>query len=319
METQVALCAGHLPYWLIGIIGSKADAVEVKRWLANYLREELQLELSTEKTVITHVDKRARFLGYDIKRWAGERRKRVHTPHGVILKRTCTQHLALLIPRDRVVRFAKKYGRVQDWHGYSRDRLLHLSDLEIMMTFNAEIRGFINYYALASNLTSVGANLLWLTTSSFLRTLADKHRTSLKKEARRLKQGASRYVISIKKENGTTREYVLLSSTKYFERKRITYEHIDQEPNIWKFQSRSELGQRLRAHQCEWCGTHNSPIEIHHIRKLKDVKGKKVWERQMIERRRKTMVLCKQCHVDLHAGRLTESNRVKGKSESRIR
>ena len=313
------LCAGCLLNWLIGVIGSKADARAVRRWLAEYLKEELQLDLSMEKTTITHVDKPARFLGYDIKRWSGERRKRVRTPHGVVLKRTCTQHLALLMPRDRTVRFARKYGRVQDWHGCSRDRLLHLSDLEIMMTFNAEVRGFMNYYALADNLTSIGTNLLWLTTSSFFRTLADKHRSSLKKEARRLKRGASRYVITVEKKNGTTKEHILLSSTKYLKRKRVTYGNVDQEPNTWQYQSRSELGQRLCAHQCEWCGTQQPPIEVHPVRKLKDVKGKKVWERQMIARRRKTMVLCKQCHVDLHAGRLTEANRAKGKLESRIR
>ena len=59
--------------WLIGVIGSKADAVELKRWIETYLREELQLELSAEKTLITNSKQRVRFLGYDLKRWAGER------------------------------------------------------------------------------------------------------------------------------------------------------------------------------------------------------------------------------------------------------
>ena len=38
---------------------------------------------------------------------------------------------------------------------------------------------------------------------------------------------------------------------------------------------------------------------------IKDLQGKTVWERHMIARRRKTLVLCKKCHVDLHAGRLS--------------
>ena len=305
--------------WLIGIIGSKADAQAVKVWLSEYLKVELKLELSPEKTVITHVDDRVRFLGYDIKRWSGERRKKVRTKHGVVIKRTCTQHLALLLPRDKCATFAKKYGRMQGWYGQSRGRLLHLSELEIMMTFNAEIRGFMNFYAMADNLTSVGANILWLTTTSFLRTVADKRKSSLKKVARSMKQAASRYVITLKKENGTVKEYILVSSTKYLERKKVTYGEVDLKPNTWMYQSRSELGQRLRAHQCEWCGTQVGPIEVHHVRKMKDLKGKKVWERQMIERRRKTMVLCKDCHVELHAGKLTEAKKAKGKSESRIR
>ncbi len=139
------------------------------------------------------------------------------------------------------------------------------------------------------------------------------------KVARSMKQGASRYVITFKKEDGSVKEYVLVSSTKYLERKKVTYEKVDQKPNTWMYQNRTELGQRLRAHRCEWCGTQKGPIEVHHVRKMKDLKGKKVWEQQMIARRRKTMVLCKQCHVDLHAGRLTEARKAKGKLESRIR
>ncbi len=59
--------------FLVGVIGTEAEAVELKTWLEHYLRNELQLELSAEKTLITHATKRVRFLGYDIKRWTGKR------------------------------------------------------------------------------------------------------------------------------------------------------------------------------------------------------------------------------------------------------
>jgi transposase len=68
--------------------------------------------------------------------------------------------------------------------------------------------------------------------------------------------------------------------------------------------SRTSLIDRLKAEKCEWCGKVEVSIEIHHIRKLKDLKGKKKWEKLMIARKRKTLALCKKCHVDLHAGRL---------------
>jgi group II intron reverse transcriptase/maturase len=299
--------------FLTGIIGSKADAKALKKWLSTYLKSELQLKLSPEKTLITHVDKRARFLGYDIKRWPSGRIRKVRTQHGVVTKRTCTQHLALLMPRDKWIAFARQYGNPNNWRGRSRTRLLHLSELEILMTYNAEIRGFLGYYAMADNLTSVGSSILWMTTTSFLKTLSDKRKSSLKKVAKRLKQGANRYVITLKGKKNTTKEYVLVSSTKYLERKKVTYEKIDLIPATWQYQSRSELGQRLRAHQCEWCGTQEGPIVVHHVRKLKDLEGKTVWEKQMIERQRKTMVLCKKCHTDLHAGRLSEKTKSQGK------
>src|SRR5215207_11135498 len=52
---------------LLGLAGTKAEAEEIKTELAVFLRDELKLTLSTEKTVITHArTHKARFLGYDI-------------------------------------------------------------------------------------------------------------------------------------------------------------------------------------------------------------------------------------------------------------
>jgi group II intron reverse transcriptase/maturase len=68
--------------FLVGIIGSKEDAEAVKAWLNAYLREELQLELSAEKTLITHAKRRVRFLGYDIKRGDSKRRVKVSKKQG---------------------------------------------------------------------------------------------------------------------------------------------------------------------------------------------------------------------------------------------
>ncbi|MHB8628841.1 MAG: reverse transcriptase domain-containing protein [Aggregatilineales bacterium] len=304
--------------FLIGIIGSKAEAIATKDWLKDYLKTELQLELSAEKTLITNAKKRVRFLSYDIKKWDGERIRKIRTQHGVVTKRTCNQHFALLMPRDKCQAFARDYGNAAQWVGKSRTKLLHLSELEIMMTFNAEIRGFLGYYALADNLTTLASKLLWLTTTSFLRTLADKRKSTLMKVAKSLKRGPNTYVITIQ-HKGETRHYTLLSSTKQLTRKKVTYGHIDVIPQTLMYRSRSELGQRLRAHECEWCGTREGSIEVHHIRKLKDLKGKAVWERQMIERQRKTMVLCQECHDELHAGTLNESKKAKGRLESRTR
>ena len=64
------------------------------------------------------------------------------------------------------------------------------------------------------------------------------------------------------------------------------------------------LIQRLKARKCEWCEAENVDLEVHHIRRLKDLKGKALWERAMIGRRHKTMVLCTACHDLLHAGKL---------------
>jgi group II intron reverse transcriptase/maturase len=52
---------------LLGFTGPKAEAEAIKGRLAAFLRDELALELSAEKTLITHARTRAaRFLGYEI-------------------------------------------------------------------------------------------------------------------------------------------------------------------------------------------------------------------------------------------------------------
>jgi hypothetical protein len=68
---------------------------------------------------------------------------------------------------------------------------------------------------------------------------------------------------------------------------------------IWS--GRSELLQRLLAKQCELCESKDN-IEVHHIRKLADLKGKSPWEKVMAARRRKTLVVCQNCHQQIHSG-----------------
>ncbi len=296
--------------FLVGVIGTEAEAVELKLWLEHYLRDELQLELSAEKTLITHATKRVRFLGYDIKRWAGKRILRFPTNRGSVTRRTGCYQLRLLMPRDKTIAFAKEYGDTTTWRGKHRNDLLNLSEVEILLTYNAEVRGFLNYYALADNLTQEARKVLWLTTSSFFRTLAGKRQSTLKRVAKSLKRGPGRYVITLSVEGKPTKEYELFSSTRQLAKGVINYQQPDLKPNTLKYKSRTELGKRLGAQQCEWCGTKVGSMEVHHVRKLSDLTGKTTWERRMIQRRRKTMVLCVECHDELHAGRLKEKKRM---------
>ncbi len=186
------------------------------------------------------------------------------------------------------------------------------------MTYNAEIRGFLGYYALADNLKAVAANLLWMTTTSFLRTLAGKRKSTLVRVARSLKRGPSEYVVTLQDKQGSVREYRLVSSTKQLLQHTITRNNLDLKPDTYRYMARTELGQRLLANECEWCASREGLMEVHHVRKLADLSGKAMWEQRMIARQRKTMVLCEKCHDDLHAGRLGEAT-TKGRLESRIR
>lgn len=304
---------------LIGIIGTKADALEIKAWLATYLKEQLGLELSDEKTLITHASQRVRFLGYDIRRWKGERRLRFRTTQGVVTKRTSAYQLNLLMPYDKTVAFCKEYGNVIGWRGKRRGKLLNLSELEILMTYNSEVRGFLNYYILADNFSDVGNKVLWLTSSSFFHTLAGKYNTTVKKVSQQHKRGPNRYVVPLRDNTGqVVREYELVSSTRQFDRRYPARAGlaVDQKAMPHKgYQGRTELTRRLLAKQCEWCGNRAGQMEVHHVRKLGNLKGRAIWEQQMIQRQRKTMVLCEECHRQLHAGTLQVSKRTREPSQ----
>ncbi len=52
--------------FLIGVIGSKEDSQRIKEDIKNFLESELKLELSDDKTLITHSQKAAKFLGYEV-------------------------------------------------------------------------------------------------------------------------------------------------------------------------------------------------------------------------------------------------------------
>ena len=83
---------------------------------------------------------------------------------------------------------------------------------------------------------------------------------------------------------------------------------LDEAPFVYQ-NRRTELLTRLLANACELCGS-TDYIEVHHIRKLADLKGKDgrekpPWVKQMATMQRKTLVVCRACHTNIHAGRPT--------------
>lgn len=290
--------------FLIGINGSKRDAEAVQGWLSDFLRDRLKLELSEEKTLITNSKDPVRFLGYDIKRWPTGYARKKQANGRTVIQRVSTHNLALLMPQDKVISFVRRYGNPQGWQGQARPQLFLGSELETLLIHNSELNGFLNYYSLAHNLTAIGDNILYMASTSFFKTLAGKRRSTVKKVAKSLKRGPGDYRVSIRLQNGEQRDYRLLASTRQLKKERIDWSKLDVMSNTVKYFDITELGQRIRAQQCEWCGTTEGSIQVHHIRRLKDLKGKAEWEKVMLARRRKTLVLCLNCHHKLHAGTL---------------
>jgi ribosomal protein L44E len=75
--------------------------------------------------------------------------------------------------------------------------------------------------------------------------------------------------------------------------------------------------------RCELCQAHTD-VEVHHVRRLKDLlPGSRVeqpdWAQQMASRRRKTLIVCRDCHDSIHNGRSTRQDSRNVALESRVR
>ena len=82
---------------------------------------------------------------------------------------------------------------------------------------------------------------------------------------------------------------------------------VDNPPRTFKYTSGSELLKRMDANTCEYCEREGGYFEVHHVRKLADIKeGTQPWEKLMIARKRQTLVLCVDCHHKLTHGKLPD-------------
>ena len=294
--------------FLIGVIGSKADAKQVKIDGGRFIREQLHLELSQEKTLITHGTDFAQFLSFQIT--TSKEQNSTRTKAGYV-KRSYTGRIKLYVPKEKwlkrllsygalKIHYDKDNGNKEIWEPVCRSSLRNLDDLEILNQYNAEIRGLYNYYRIAHNATVLN-NFLYVMKYSMYKTFAGKYRTSMQKIIRKYTRGKD-FVVTYQSKSGE-------KSVVFYNQGMRRDTHVDAtNPDIIgranENRSYTSLVQRLKGGQCEWCGATDVEIEIHHIRKLKDLSGKAEWERHMIARRRKTMALCHNCHVKLHAGKL---------------
>jgi len=294
---------------LIGFAGPKAEAEEIKQQLARFLREELKLELSREKTLITHARTgAARFLGYEItvqrndrraERKRGSRRKRrstngtvaLHVPQDVI-KAKCAPYLA----RGKPARQPSMY---------------HLDDYTLVNIYGARYRGIVNYYLLAGDVFRLN-RLHWVMQSSLLCSLADKHRSTMSKTARKYKAtidtpAGPRKCLQVSISRPPSRKPLVAQFGGIPLKRHKVAVLTDRDP-AQRHAPRRELTRRLLAGSCELCGQ-TAKIQVHQIRRLADLdrlgQTQPDWAVLMARKRRKTLMVCPPCHEGVHDGHVT--------------
>lgn len=290
--------------FVCGVIGSHEDAVRIMRTIEQYLNK-LNLELSPDKTRIDRATKSIEFLSHNIRRVKSNRSRKT-SMYGTHVTRRSVDVIHLSVPRRKVVEFCNKYA-YGIWHTKKpkpRGKLITSSEAEIISTYNAELRGLINYFHLCRNVKHELSTLFYLAHFSMFKTIAGKRKSKVTKVLHNLKT-AKGYFLKYPYKDGW-------KEIEMFQVKHLTKPNKcdDQFPFTHHFyQSGSELISRMEAEICEYCGQSDTPVEVHHVRKLKDLKSQKhleFWERVMIARNRKTMILCTECHQLLHKGKLPD-------------
>lgn len=291
--------------FLCGIIGSKADAIKIKEDIKNYLSEKLSLDLSEEKTLITHTEKNAYFLGYEITVRKSKEYRRCSNGR---MRKAFNKRVVLNLPTTLIKKKLLEYGAaemtVQNskevWKPKARAKYINHDDLEIMTIYNAEIRGLYNYYSIANNCSKMHS-FKYIMEYSLCKTFARKYKTSVGKICKKYKKAG---VFTVNYVNKAGKEIARTLYNDGFKRRNPMYEpKCDNYPNYSVCLGKTSLVDRLKAQKCEICGSINK-LDMHHIRKLKDLKGKKGWEKIMIARKRKTIAVCEECHTKIHSGKL---------------
>jgi group II intron reverse transcriptase/maturase len=292
--------------FLLGFIGPKEEAAEIKESISMFLIRELKLEMSQEKTLITHAEEGANFLGYLVKSQKDNSR---NSEDG---RRHLNGKIGLKIPEEKLKKYVAKYQL--KGKPIRRTTLMQGTDYEIIRTYNDEFRGICQYYKLAYDVSRL-SRVKWEAEKSLTMTLAGKHKITAKQvyqKYRREIKGVKALVAEVKREG--RKSLIATWGTINPHREPGTIHDVLVEGRV---PGRSELQKRLEAETCEACGKQEK-LEVHHIRKLADLwkrKDLQNWEKIMAARKRKTMVLCRKCHDDLHAGRLqimrSEANRSK--------
>lgn len=283
--------------FLISVIGSKAECETIKADITQFMREQLKLELSDEKTLITHAQDKAKFLGYEIFIRKSDAVKR--NKDGV-LKRDFNGAVVLTLNSAVIQKKLTEYNALEVrnidgkdiWWSKPRRYMTPMKPEDILAQYNAEIRGLYNYYSLAANVSKECASFAFIMKMSMFKTLGWKLNTSARK-VRQKYQKDKDFVIPYNDAKGKQKYRVFYNEG--FKKRNAQFDvDYDKLPQTM-YVPYPSLVERLKDGRCELCGKEGKVV-MHHVRTLTKLKGNNEWEKLMLKRHRKTLVVCEDCN-----------------------
>lgn len=308
--------------FLVMINGSKDLAERIRTRIAEFLKQELQLELNMEKSYITNLtDQKVHFLGYEITK--ARANTAITEDKRGIKKRYTNGTIQLLVPGEVIREKLKPF--VQNEKAVHHNARLNIPLHDLLAQYNAEIRGLYNYYCLATDVSTKIGKYRRYHYVSLLKTVAHKEKCSV--AAVLEKYGMN---VKLKQQTGTRKVFGITYQTQEGT-KTLTYFNESLKKKDKPLEGKAALGitesiipqrhrilDRINAKKCELCGVaseDSGQFEVHHVRKLKDIKQKYArrgehippWMLAMSSLNRKTLVVCKTCHRLIHTGQNTAS------------
>ncbi|MDO8052901.1 reverse transcriptase domain-containing protein, partial ['Vigna radiata' phytoplasma] len=171
--------------FIIGIKGEYNQAEIIKDQVTQWIKQDLNLTVSKDKSKIVKANKGTRLLSYMIK--VNPTNK---TRQEKATKNSLNGKVLVRIPQAK----AEEYGYEYNWFKKGKVRhdetLADRDELEIIRTYKTIVRGIIQYFCLANNL-GVLTHLSYLAEYSCLKTLARKRKTSIAKVRKKCKIGST--------------------------------------------------------------------------------------------------------------------------------
>jgi group II intron reverse transcriptase/maturase len=287
---------------LFGFLGPREEAEQIKQDLGAYLHNTLKLELSQEKTLITHAQTQAaRFLGYDLQvRYCNEKLAK----DGY---RRINGHVVLRVPVEVIEKKRKRYQH--QGKPLRRLSLARCSDYIILKTYQDEFRGLVEYYVLANNVYWLH-RVQWAAQQSLLSTLAAKYQSSPTKMIKRYRaivqtpHGPHKcFQATLERAKGKKPLRAQFGGIPLVHQKEaVLNENV---PALIRYEQK-EVVRRLLAGKCDLCQIREQHCVVHQIRQLTDLEKmgpqRPRWAHLMLKRRRKTLIVCQACHYDIHEG-----------------
>ena len=283
--------------FLISVIGSKSECETIKADITQFMREQLKLELSDEKTLITHAQDKAKFLGYEIFIRKSDAVKRNRDG---VLKRDFNGAVVLTLNSAVIQKKLTEYNALEVrnidgkdiWWSKPRRYMTPMKPEDILAQYNAEIRGLYNYYSLATNVSKECASFAFIMKMSMFKTLGWKLNTSARK-VRQKYQKDKDFVIPYNDAKGKQKYRVFYNEG--FKKRNAQFDvDYDKLPQTM-YVPYPSLVERLKDGRCELCGKEGKVV-MHHVRNLTKLKGCNEWEKLMLKRHRKTLVVCEDCN-----------------------